>query len=254
MPQQLHHLLAIERQTRNTAETILGETVDLFNKGSQLSGETKEYFPKDEDGKPLPRVDKEVVTTVPDRLAWTWKHFSKLLDFEYRRDAANLKAIASLNFGPEALTSNSAQCDAPATFLLALEKHIEKLIALYNRIPTLDMAKRWTPASREGVFQHGPIKTYRTEKKTVPVVLVAPTDKHPAQVKAETEDVPVGHFDHIVFSGAVHPKDKARWIGKLDELRARVKQARMEANRQEIGAEIKIGEMIRQFVHGRDKA
>lgn len=242
---KLYQHIIIENEVKGAAEKITNETLKVFKGRELFEGFHREYQPKDVAGDQLPTESKEVVTTVEERLAWTEGKVAELLDFELVKDAANMAAKADLVVGERALAK-----DVPATYLLALEKRLREIRSYYDAIPTIDMSKKWEDGGKPGHRKHGPVDQYRTAKKTIPVVLRQETKEHPAQVKAETEDVQIGKFLTTYFSGSAHPKDKAEWIGRIDRLIAATKRARMQANEAEVG-EQKIGKEIFDYIHGR---
>jgi len=245
MARKLYQHIITENEVKGAADKITKETMKVFKSRDLLEGFYREYQPKDAAGDQLPTEAKEVVTTVEERLAWTEKKIAELLDFELVKDAGNMSAKADLVVGERALAK-----DVPATYLLALEKRLREIRAYYDAIPTIDMSKNWEDGGKPGHRKHGPVEQYRTAKKTIPVVLRPETKEHPAQVKAETQDVQIGKFLHTNFSGSAHPKDKAEWIAKIDRLIAATKRARMQANEVEVGDQ-QIGKEIFDYIHGR---
>lgn len=245
MAMKLFHHLAVGQDVKGGYHKIRNETVGHFKKKDIFEGLDKEYRPLEEGGQPLERQQKEVITTVQERLAWTKKKAVAFIDFELVRDKANTVAVADLVVDGKVLAKG-----LPATFLLALEKRLDDMREYYDVVPTLDLSKKWEESGQIGVFRHGPVKTFRTAKKTISITIAKATKEHPEQAKAMTEDVTIGCFDSVYFSGMVHARDKAEWLGQIDKLLEVVKKARQQAN-DVVVDEGKIGETIFDFIHGK---
>ena len=100
------------------------------------------------------------------------------------------------------------------------------------------------------LFKNGPHKQGRYIKKTKPVIMAQATDKHPAQIQAVIDDVRIGTYTTMNFSGEVHPGEKAEWLGRIDKLIAATKKARMKANETEVEL-VDVGKSLFNFIHGR---
>ena len=245
MGKKLYQHLAGESEIASGYNKIVTESVKAFESEGLFTGLVKEYTPAAEGGTPLDKQEKLVVTTVPERLDWTKGFVVDLIDHELIRDLSNQKAVADLVINGKTIATG-----LPATFLLVLEKRLTALRGVYEGVPVLDASKPWVAApGLVNQFLYGPVVTNRTEKKTKPVVLYAATDKHPAQVKEVTEDIHVGKFEQVNFSGAVTTATKAKYLGNLDLLIAAVKAARMRANDVEV-VERSIGEALFGFING----
>lgn len=242
---KLYQHIITESDVKNGAEKIKAETLKVFKGRDLFEGLHKEYLPKDASGDMLPTEEKEVVTTVAERLAWTEAKLVELFDFELTKDATNMSAKADLEVDGHVIATG-----VPVTFLLSLEKRLTEIRNCYDAIPTIDMSKKWEEGGRKGIRKFGPVEQYRTAKKTVAVTLAPATDKHPAQVKAETEDVQIGKFMTTYYSGASHPKEKADLLSRVDRLIEATKRARMKANEVEV-TEQNIGKGIFEFINGK---
>lgn len=240
---KLNQLIATEPEWKGVADKIIQETIKVFRGEDLFSGLVKEYTPKVADGDPLPTERKEVVTTVQKRLDWTRKPVLNLLDYELMRDKTNQTASADLEVDGKVIAS-----DVPVTTLLSLEKRLRQLRSIFDSIPTLDLSKKWEEVE-DGIFKYGPIEQYRTAKKTVPVVLTEATKEHPAQVKDVVEDVMIGTYKSTYFSGAMHPRLKAKILERTDLLIEAVKTARVQGNDTEV-KESRMGKAIFDYLFG----
>ena len=244
MAKKLFKLIACEKEIKSAWEKIRNETLKVFKGASLFMGREKIYQPLKDDGKPLPNEKKEVVTTVEERLAWTAKFLFPLLDYELTRDSGNQKAHAKLTVNGVVIAET-----VPVTFLMLLEKRLKELREVYDAIPTLDLSGKWeTCQNNKKLFQFGPITTYRTEKVTKGVTLAPATDKYPAQVEKVVEDVAIGTFKETLFSGAIQPGVKAKYLERIDQLIAATQTAREDANEEEV-TDKKIGDNLVKFIH-----
>jgi hypothetical protein len=242
---KLHIHLGLESGFKGAFYKMQAETVSVFKDHDQVKGLVKEYTPKDEGGEPLAREEKKCVTCVRERLNWTRESAIALLDYELTKDTANQEATADLVVDGEVLATS-----VPVTTLLSLEKRLQEIRGVYNIIPTLDMSKDWQLIEGgEGYYKHGPVKQYRTAKKTTPVVLYAATKEHPAQVKEVVEDVTIGTFETTHISGASTASIKARLMERIDKLIMAVDSARRYANESEV-KDRSIGRALFNYVHG----
>lgn len=232
-----------EPEVKGAYGKMLAETQKVFKAGTLFEGLIKEYTPKEESGEPLAREQKDVVTTVGDRLAWQRASIQALMDYELTKDTGNTQAKADLVVGEQTLCA-----DVPVTTLLSLETRLREIRESYDAIPTLDLSRKWTREDQSNIYRNGPHPQYRTAKKTVPVIMYHATKEHPAQVKDVIEDVGIGVFQTTYFSGAIHPGEKAAYLKRIDNLIVCVKQARMKAN-EHLVTGAKIGEAIFKYIH-----
>jgi hypothetical protein len=144
-------------------------------------------------------------------------------------DTTNCHAKADVRVGGEVIAAG-----LPVTYLLFLEKQLEHLAAFVKRLPALDPSQTWTYDPARGVHVTPPIGQTRTKKVPKNHVLYEATKEHPAQVQMFHEDVIVGTWTKVEFSGGL-PADRITAIAKrLEKLRTAVKFAREEANAIEV--------------------
>jgi len=248
MSKKLFHHLVIENEVRNEVEKMIQEAKKGFLDRSKYEGQIKNYQPKEDDGEPMEAVQVELVTTVQDKLDYINKYIIKLLDFEAVKDCTNVQAKADL-----VIDGVTIGVGLPATLLLQLEKRLREVRAVYVVVPTLDLSIKWDHTGEKNQYKHGPVITYRKEKKIIPIILAPATDKHPAQVKESSKDMVIGEFKLTKFTGAVHPRLKAEWLGRIDKLIEACKVARMVANEAGlVGSDV--GLKLFDFVHAGDEA
>lgn len=124
--------------------------------------------------------------------------------------------------------------DVPVTYLLFLEKQLDRLRDLvFTQIPALDAAIDWQPDSNH-VYRSPDFKTPSRAKQRfnwekAPAV-VRDGVGIPAQVEVLTDDLVVGHWATVKFSGCAHPDRIRTLLARLAELKRAVIQAREQAN------------------------
>lgn len=246
---KLHELLAVEEQLGGAAKKVLAESATTFSKKpDHFQGFVKRYEPfvtgVEND---RPSEEKAMVTTVDAKLDYTFDALTPWLDAVLQKEATNQTATADLDVDGVVLARG-----LPATFLLGLETKLKDLREVCDHIPTLQPGIVWEadPSQGDGVYKTAhPIERLRTEKAMKAVVLYPHSDKHPAQVKEVTEDVNVGKFIDIHWSGMYSPAQKSALLGRIDTLLRAVKQARQRANCAEI-VPVAIGDTLKQFLLG----
>jgi len=247
---KLHALLAVESDLRKKSALIKGETRDTFTKKQEhFDGLTKTYSPFSDstvNAEVIPPEVKEVVTTVADKISWTLESVVRAIDARASINETNASgtAMADLVLGDKTLTLS-------ALSLLELEKDVQSLRdEVYKNIPTLDPTKTWVKDTDAGdhLYQTGVETKIRTNKINEPFQLAPATDKHQAQVQLVSKDVQVGKWETIYKSGRVTVAQKAKVLGRLDDLLLTIKQARSKAN-EAAAVQVKVGDVIFGFIN-----
>lgn len=246
---KLHEVLAVEKDARGQAHTILAETKKVFAHPDLFKGQTLKYVPFSEDDAQLAESQEEKVgTTVQERLAWTAKHVGRYWDVVYQKEVANQQAKADIVLSDGTKVAEQV----PAGMLLGLETKLKELRDSVSAMPTLDAKTQWEPRPDLGVgiwATRDEEVRIRTQKVQKPLVMYEATDKHPAQVQMVTEDVKVGKVLGRKFSGAVTSARAAEILGRVDELLRAVKRARQRANTQPVTKD-KIASKLFDFMFG----
>lgn len=240
---KLNQLIAIEKGVTNRAQTRWTEIHHKLQKSALLSGITRNYTPRDEEGDTLPPESTRVQVRATDQIHEVQDALRELFNVVASKDKTNTVAGADIKIenGPT-LAQN-----VPVPTLLYLEKKLTDLLTFVKKLPTLDPSEEWTWDDASGAWRTNVTQTYRTKK--VPKVLTkAPaTDKHPAQVEVFTEDVTVGYWNTVKFSGALTAEAVRSMVDRVEALQKAVKFAREEANTTEV-TDFKIGDQITSYV------
>lgn len=244
----LHELLAVEKHRNAQVEQLITETITKFGKYEYFAGAIKtlkmvEDNPANAATEAAARAERNAPTTVHETFEYLFKHWANAEDVQFQKNVTNQHAQADVVCGTLTLSA------MPVDELLGLEVRLEKLRQLAKQMPSLNAAKTWVPLpERKGLYKGELVEeTTKTEKEFYPIVLAPATDKHPAQVKEGSRDKVVGKFSMIEFSGAATTEQKARFIERLDDLLAAVKQARQRANTTEVTMH-KVGDKIVDYL------
>ena len=227
---KLHQLLAVEPDLDGAYKNVLQETQVVFEKKANLffgSIKTLKMFDENDTTK-YTDERHELTTTVPKRLDYQNDFIAKYLDALLQKEATNQYAVADLII--DGITLGT---ELPATFLLALEKRLVTIRAVYKTIPTLPQGVTWEVDTTVGtdIFKtvHPDVK-FKTKKTFVHKVLYEATKEHPAQIEKWDETENVGEYSIDTWSGLISSAYKAEMLKRIDDLIIAVKKARQKAN------------------------
>lgn len=227
---KLNQIVAVEKGIKNQAETELTKHYQRLQKPALFFGITKTYEKKDEDGEDFPSERTLVQAQAEEELQEMSKTLVKLFDVTATKDWGNTVAKANVVVDDEVLLE-----DVPITFLLFLEKQLVNLRTDIRKLPVYDTAEKWTMNEELGLYETEPAFTSKGKKIPRNHVKAKATDKHPEQVEVYYEDVQVGKWKTVKYSGAISPKRVRELTERVEKLQAAVKFAREEANALHIG-------------------
>jgi len=182
------------------------------------------YQPLNDEGETFPQESTRAQVTVADVLNSLAQNFTTLFEVNAIVDWGNLNAVADIVVDDITLVT-----DAPATYLMWLEKELTDMLTALSALPTLDPAETWTVNS-DGLYQTAPIATNKTKKVPTVIVKYEATPEHPAQTELMAEDKVVGFWTTTKTSGAVPATQVAELTGRVVKVRDAVKVARATAN------------------------
>src|SRR5258708_7495351 len=244
MPAKLNQIIAIEKGTKSRSLQELTEAHHALQKPALLSGISRTYRPKDEEGEQLPSESTKVQIKAEDIIRDTVESLTRLFNVVATKDWANCKAKADVVVDGKKLLSN-----VPATYLLFLEKQLVDLHTFIKKLPVLDASETWTFDPSADCWATEPVQTVKTKKVPRNHVKAEATDKHPAQVEVYYEDITVGYWRTVKFSGALPAQRINELLARVERLQEAVKFAREEANNLEV-EEQKVGEKVFQYLFG----
>lgn len=226
---KLNQIIAVEKGTKQSAERALTDAYHSIQRAAQLSGLARTYRPKDDDGDRMPNESTLVQVRVPELLDTLQLGLSRMFDVVLTKDAANTTASADVMVDGTAILE-----DVPVTYLLFLEKQLINFHTLISKLPTLDPAQTWTWDDQQGVYRADSVETTKTKKVLRNHVKAEATDRHPAQVETYSEDVVIGYWTKVDFSGAIPETRRLELLDRVAKLGTAVKFARETANSQEV--------------------
>ncbi|MEU5884000.1 hypothetical protein [Spirillospora sp. NPDC047279] len=244
MATKLNQIIAVEKGVKSKSFQDLTEAHHSVQKAPLLSGISRTYQPKDEEGEQLPPESTRVQVKVDDVLRQLGTSLTRLFDVTATKDWANCVARADVTVDGTTLVR-----DAPVTYLLFLEKQLKDLHTFVRKLPVLDAAETWNHDASTDVWRTEPVRTVKTKKVPRNHVKAEATEKHPAQVEVYYEDVPVGYWTTVKFSGALPAQRVNELLERVDKLQDAVKFAREEANGTEI-ADQRVGEAVLGYLFG----
>jgi hypothetical protein len=239
---RLNQIIAVEKGVKSQTFQELTEAHHLLLKPAQLAGIARTYRPKDEEGEQLPPESTRVQVKAEEVIRTTTEALTKLFDVTATKDWTNCRARADV-----VVDGNVLLTQVPATYLLFLEKQLVDIHTFIKKLPVLDAAETWTYDSSADSWATEPVQTLRTKKVPRNHVKAEATDKHPAQVEVYYEDVTVGYWRTVKFSGALQARRINEILGRVERLQEAVKFAREEANNTE-AEEHKVGDTVFQYL------
>lgn len=243
---RLNAIVANERDIKARTYKDLTKEHHLLQKPEVVSGFSKTYQSKEEDGETFPPEGKVVQMRVMDALRTLFgDEMREFFDVTLTKDSGN--RITSADIVLEDGTEIAKEVPAPT--LLFLEKQLTDLYTFCEKLPTLDPSETWTPDPAKGYFVTAPVQTIKTKKVKKALVLYPATDKHPAQTQLIDEDITVGSWTTVKHSGAIPDDQRRGLVRRVAVLQKAVKEARERANLQEV-EERKIGEKLFGFIMG----
>jgi hypothetical protein len=245
---KLNQIIAVEKGVKSKSFQELTEAHHAVQKVALLTGLSRTYQPKDEEGEQLPPESTKVQVRAEEVLRQVGATLSRLFDVTASKDATNSVAKADVKIDDTVLLS-----DVPVTYLLFLEKQLTDLHTFVKKLPTLDAAESWAFNDSADCWSTEPVRTIRTKKVPRNHVKAEATEKHPAQVEVYYEDIPVGYWSTVKFSGALPAKRISELLERVEKLQHAVKFAREEAN----GAEVvdrRVGDKVFGYLFGSGSA
>ena len=241
---KLNQIIAVEKGVKSKSFQELTQAHQSLLKPALLAGISRTYQAKDEEGEQLPPESTRVQAKAEDILRTTATTLTRLFDVTATKDWANCSARADV-----VLDGRTLLAQVPVTYLLFLEKQLTDLHTFVRKLPVLDASESWNLDASTDAWKTDPVRTIRTKKVPRNHVKAEATEKHPAQVEVYYEDVPVGYWTTVKFSGALPARRVNELMERVEKLQQAVQFAREEAN----GAEItdqRVGDAVFGYLFG----
>jgi hypothetical protein len=227
---RLHQLLAVEKDTKNQALRVITDFYQALTKSALFSGISRRYRPVSEDGEKLPPESTLVQQRVEESFPEIQAALTKLFDHALAKEDANQNAKADIVVDGVKLVEG-----VPVCALLFLEKQVTDLATFVEKLPVLDPSERWSRDAAQNCWATEPVETHKTKKLPRVIEKSPATKEHPAQVETFHEDVVVGYWSTVKFSGALPAERKAQLKTRVLKLREAIKISREDANTLRVG-------------------
>lgn len=242
---KLNQIVALASGKKTRAAQAITEIYHKVQKPELVSGISRTYLPKDEEGERLPPEAKNLQCRVKDFITEAVEALADMMDVIATQDVSNCQAKADVKIDGIVLLK-----DIPVTHLLFLEKQVTDLHTFVSKLPALDPAETWFYDQAADGYATVPSETTRTKKVPKAFVAHEATKEHPAQVQVFNEDIIVGTWRTVKFSGAIPSKEKNAMLGRCTELKESIMLAREEANNMEVHL-IKDSRKLLDYVFGK---
>jgi hypothetical protein len=238
----LNKMIAVRKGLKTRTAADITELYQDLKKKPLFSGISRTYQPKDEHGTQMPPEYTKVQQTATDVLAKIGDSLAKLFDVVVTVDEGNVLARGTVT------VDDTVLFDATVPTLLFAKEQITHLRTIITHLPILDPAVKWQPdTTGDAAWRSEDEQTLRTTKVPRNHVKAEATEKHPAQVEVYYEDVPVGTWTRVQFSGAVASKDRDKLLRRVNSVLDAIQVAVEEANAVEVEQK-KIGEALFAFL------
>lgn len=226
---KLNQVLAIEKGVKSASYNSLTALDKKAQKAALYDGRNRTYQPIDDEGEVYPPESQRVQLRSQEVLRQIQDTLSEYFDIVYTKDSSNLEAIAEVRVDGKVILER-----VPVTHLLFLEKQLTDLRTMVGRMPVLDPADTWAWDDSQSAFRTDPVKSAKTKKIPRNHVKAKATEHHPEQVEVYHEDVVVGYWTNIKYSGALSQVRKDQLMDRIEKLQRAVKMAREHANSIEV--------------------
>lgn len=239
---KLNQVNALVSGRKSETERMVGEFYKLIQKDSLFEGRTRRYQPLFEEGEQMPPEDQKVQQRVRELLALASAKWVELFDLVATQDAGNQVAKSDVVVDGVPILK-----DVPVTTLLFLEKQLNDVETFISKMPTPDPAQTWDYDPALDVLKTRESVTYRTKKVPRNHVKFGGNEHHPPQVEVYTEDIQVGKWQQVLFTGKIPAVEKNLLLVRIKALKDAVKLAREHANSREVFT-FKIGKALFEYI------
>ncbi|SOD58949.1 hypothetical protein SAMN06297387_101406 [Streptomyces zhaozhouensis] len=241
---KLNQIIAVEKGAKSRTAQDVAAAHREVQKPASLAGISRTYQPKDEEGEQLPPESTRVQVKAETVLREMAASLTRLFDVTATKDWANCTARADV-----VVDGRTIVPDVPVSYLLFLEKQLTEVHAFVRKLPVLDAAETWSLDPSTDWWKTEPVRTIRTRKVPRNHVKAEATEKHPAQVEVYYEDVPIGYWSTVKFSGSLSARRLNELLERVEKLQNAVKFAREEANSTEVD-DRRVGDAVFGYLLG----
>lgn len=224
-PTQLNQIVAIVPGVKTRTEQELTKAYHQIQKPAPFSGIARTYRPVNDEGEQLPAESTQVQVRVDDLIQSVSAVMTRMLNVVATQEWANTKASSDLVVDGVVLLEN-----VPVSYLMWLEKQIISLRTFIAKLPVLDVAEVWEFDQDAQAWATAATETTKTKKVPRNHVVAKATDRHPEQVTVYNEDIVVGYWKTVRFSGAIPGARIFELTARVEKLLDAVRFARERAN------------------------
>lgn len=239
---KLNQIIAILSGRKTAIKDLLTKLYQQIQKPDLLTGLSRTYTPKDELGEQLPPEKKLVPFKIDAALRSLTAELADFYDLVIKQDASNGEAKADILVDGLTIVK-----DVPVTTLLFLEKQLVDLHTLIEKLPVLDTSDSWVYNPDLQCYESAAVQSLRSKKTPRVITKAEATQHHPAQVEVMHEDVPVGTWTSVKYSGAIPLALRNEKLTRVRKLTEAVKQAREQANGIE-ASKLQMGKEIIKYI------
>lgn len=244
---KLNQIIALVAGRKADAAKVVTELYHVLQKEGLFDGISRTYKPRADDGETLPPESKMVQKKVSDLITTATGAWSELFDLTLTQDSGNCLARADVEIDGKTILK-----EVPVTTLLFLEKQLNDVATFISKLPVPDPAYKWEHDERQDCLATLPSQTVRTKKVPKSFVKYEATKEHPAQVEVFHEDIVVGDWTTILYTGRMSAQEKNEILQRVKKLQDAVKVARETANASEVEKQ-KMGEALFSYLFGGSK-
>jgi hypothetical protein len=226
---KLNQILAVEKTVKSKREDEFTRLYQDVQKTELVTGLSRTYQAKDDEGEKLPPESKKVQVKVEDAISKAVSLLQEIFNITAAKDSTNTKAVADIVVEGEVVRQG-----VPVTHLLWMEKKLLSIAEFINKLPVLPQDAVWSYDAGQGLYRSEPTQTVKTKKREEWKIIVPPTKEHPAQTQKMVEDVPVGTWTTTQLSGAIPESRKRQLQERCEKYLRAVKEARETANQTEV--------------------
>jgi hypothetical protein len=244
---KLNQVIAVAAGRKADVAKVVTELYHALQKESLFDGISRTYKPRAEDGESLPSESKHIQKRSKELIKEATDAWTELFDITLTQDRGNCVTKADIVVDGKVIVR-----DVPVTTLLFLEKQVHEVATFVSKLPVPDPASVWEYDQRQDCLATAPTQTVRTKKVPKAFVKYEATKEHPAQVEVFHEDVIVGDWTTILYTGRISAREKNEILVRLKKLQDAIKVARETANSIEVEPQ-KMGEALFQLIFGSQK-
>jgi hypothetical protein len=242
----LSQMLGVLSGVKSRTERVYTDAHKASQRPAPLSGIARSYRPNDDADVTYPPESTNVQVRATDLIRDAFNALEEQFAAVAKVDATNCVATADV-----VLESGTVLAvNVPAVTLLYLEKKFTDIATFVAKLPVLDPSESWLPDSNTGLYRTEPIETFKMKKVMRNHVLSPATDKHPANVQVYTEDVPVGTWTSIKYSGALPGQTVRDLTVRVEQVRKALRFAREQANQATVVDSADAGRGLLSWVFG----